>query len=275
MTPPLTRRRATSTTTPVSVDGTTVTLSDPQARLDLGGVAKGWIAEAIERTLRDAGVTSALVNLGTSSIFALGTKPGGAPWVLGIRDPRADDLSTIMGTVRIAGRALVSSGLYDKHFVQDGVDYHHILDPKTGYPVQTDLSDVTVVLPSSFAGDVLSTALFVMGADEARAWLEDNPGLEAQAMFIPPGRGAALHRGLRRGVRVCRVRPGGRVGRWAGTWAGAKAGAKTSERRIGSRGRAAACRRRALPCGSRATDSRPDLASGAGGSPVPTWSSSW
>lgn len=168
----------------VSVDGTTVTLSDPQARLDLGGVAKGWIAEAIERTLRDAGVTSALVNLGTSSIFALGTKPGGAPWVLGIRDPRADDLSTIMGTVRIAGRALVSSGLYDKHFVQDGVDYHHILDPKTGYPVQTDLSDVTVVLPSSFAGDVLSTALFVMGADEARARLEDNPGLEAQAMFI-------------------------------------------------------------------------------------------
>ena len=174
----------------VSVDGTTVTLSDPAARLDLGGVAKGWIAQAITDSLMSAGVRSALINLGTSSVYALGTKPDGTPWGIGLRDPRnsmaalTGDASGLLGKVSVSDRALVTSGLYDQHFEQDGTDYWHILDPATGYPVQTDLAAVSVVLPSSLAGDALSTALFVMGSDAARAWLADNADLQAEALFI-------------------------------------------------------------------------------------------
>ena len=174
----------------VSVEGTTVTLEDPDARLDLGGVAKGWIAQAITDKLAAAGVTSGLINLGTSSVYALGTKPDGTPWQIGLRDPRNSmaalmgDASGLIGKVGVADRALVTSGLYDRHFEQDGVDYHHILDPKTGYPVQTDLAGLSVVLPSSLAGDALSTALFVMGVDGARSLLADNADLQAEALFV-------------------------------------------------------------------------------------------
>lgn len=174
----------------VTVEGTTVTLADPDARIDLGGVAKGWIAQEITDRLVGEGVSSGLVNLGTSSVYALGTKPGGALWVIGLRDPRnsmaalTGDAAGLLGKVSVADRALVTSGLYDRHFELDGVDYHHILDPATGYPVDTDLAGVSVVLPSSLAGDALSTALFVMGADRARSWLADNADLEAEALFV-------------------------------------------------------------------------------------------
>lgn len=174
----------------VTVDGTTVTLADPDARLDLGGVAKGWIAQAITDTLTAAGVRSGLINLGTSSVYALGSKPDGTPWGIGLRDPRnsmaalTGDASGLLGKVSVADRALVTSGLYDQHFEQGGTDYWHILDPATGYPVQTDLAAVSVVLPSSLAGDALSTALFVMGADRARTWLADNADLQAEALFV-------------------------------------------------------------------------------------------
>ena len=174
----------------VTVDGTTVTLADPDARLDLGGVAKGWIAQAIADTLTASGVRSALINLGTSSVYAMGAKPDGTPWAIGLRDPRnsmaalTGDSSGLLGKVSVADRALVTSGLYDQHFEQDGTDYWHILDPATGYPVQTDLAAVSVVLPSSLAGDALSTALFVMGAERARSWLADNADMQAETLFI-------------------------------------------------------------------------------------------
>ena len=167
----------------VSVDGTTVTLSDPDARLDLGGVAKGWICEKVTQRLRDAGVTSGVVNLGTSSIWAIGAKPSGQGWRVGLRDPK-DSLSSLLGVMEVDDAAVSSSGLYDQHFETDGRDWWHILDPRTGYPVETDMLGVTVAGPSALEGDAMTTALFVMGTDAAKAWLSEHRLGTVEGMFV-------------------------------------------------------------------------------------------
>ena len=167
----------------VTVDGTTVTLADPDARLDLGGVAKGWICEKVAGCLRDAGVTSGIVNLGTSSIWAIGSKPSGQGWRVGLRDPK-DSLSSLLGVMEASDVAVSSSGLYDQHFEADGRDWWHILDPRTGYPVETDMLGVTVAGPSALEGDAMTTALFVMGTDAARAWLEEHRAGSVEGVFV-------------------------------------------------------------------------------------------
>lgn len=178
----------------VSVDGTTVTLADPQARLDLGGMAKGWICDRVVEALRAGGVTSGIVNLGTSSDYVMGTKPDGAPWGVGIRDPRGS-LGSLMAKLSLAETAVTSSGLYDQHFELDGVDYWHILDPATGYPVKTDMLGVTVVGASATEGDAMSTALFVMGTERAREWLAEHRP-EVGALFIGDDGGATFTDGF-------------------------------------------------------------------------------
>ena len=168
--------------TQVGLDGTTVTMGDAQAKLDLGGIAKGWIAARLAERLSEAGCTSALIDLGTSSVYALGTKPDGTDWRVGLRDP-ADSMSSLTGVVGIADEAITSSGLYDQKFEQDGVTYWHILDPKTGYPVQTDMLGVTLIGTDPVQGDALSTTVSVMGIERASTWMRQNhPDLAA--MFV-------------------------------------------------------------------------------------------
>ncbi len=165
----------------VSVEGNTVTLADPQAAIDLGGIAKGWIADALASLYRSRGVESGLVNLG-GNVFAVGEKPSGAPWVVGIRDPNVSN-GPAVATVEVRDRSVVTSGLYERHFTgDDGVDYYHILDPATGYPAKTDLRSDTVITHVSFDGDGLSTTLFVFGSERAIRELEANP--RADAIFM-------------------------------------------------------------------------------------------
>ncbi len=168
--------------TQVGLDGTMVTMGDAQAKLDLGGIAKGWIAARLAERLGEAGCTSALIDLGTSSVYALGTKPDGSAWRVGLRDPK-DSMSSLTGVVEIADEAITSSGLYDQKFEQDGVTYWHILDPKTGYPAQTDMLGVTLIGTDPMQGDALSTTLSVMGIEEGTAWIEQNHP-ELAAMLV-------------------------------------------------------------------------------------------
>ena len=168
--------------TQVVLDGTTVTMGDPEARLDLGGIAKGWIAARLVDKLEQAGCTSGLVDLGTSSVYAIGSKPDGSPWRVGLRDPK-DSMSSLAGVVEICDEAITSSGLYDQEFELDGQKYWHILDPKTGYPAQTDMLGVTLIGTDLMQGDALSTTLSVMGIEEGSAWVEKNHP-EIAAMFV-------------------------------------------------------------------------------------------
>lgn len=162
--------------TQVQVDGTTITLLDPAAKLDLGGIAKGYIADDLCRMLGEAGCTSGCVNLG-GNVKTLGTKLDGSPWHVGIQDPN-DAQGTVVAAVYSEGTSVVTSGLYERQFEQDGRRYWHILDPATGYPVETDLVSATLISTASIDGDGYTKPLFMMGRNAALAWIEAKAGIE-------------------------------------------------------------------------------------------------
>lgn len=160
----------------VAVGGATVTLTDPDARLDLGGIAKGYVSDVLLDELAEQGVESAYVNLG-GNVKVLGAKPDGSPWKIGVRDPNAPEDERSIARVTLTGGSVVTSGLYERQFEQGGRRYWHILDPRTGYPVKSDLVSATIVSEHSIDGDGYTKPLFMWGSDEALAFLEDR-GLE-------------------------------------------------------------------------------------------------
>ncbi|MFR2950784.1 MAG: FAD:protein FMN transferase, partial [Collinsella intestinalis] len=118
----------------IDEEALTVRLTDPQAKLDLGGIAKGYVADRLCDLLRDeTNATGAVLSLG-GNIALFGEKPNGEPWETGVRDPNDPGGDTVVGTARVQGGSLVTSGLYERVFEQDGVTYWHILDPRTGEP---------------------------------------------------------------------------------------------------------------------------------------------
>ncbi|MBR7092157.1 MAG: FAD:protein FMN transferase [Clostridia bacterium] len=159
----------------LSVKGNTVTLVNKDARLDLGGIAKGYIADCLRDYLTQHGVTSALLDLG-GSITVLGDKQG-QPFRIGIRAP--DDADGLLGVVPVCGGSVVTSGDYERCRMVEGVRYHHLLDPATGYPARTGLRSVSIIGPSAAVCDALSTACFVLGEEKARLLLLAQPGYEA------------------------------------------------------------------------------------------------
>ena len=152
----------------VSLEGNHVTLGEGQM-VDLGAVAKGYTGDRLLSLFREAGVTSALVNLG-GNVQALGTKPDGSLWKVAVADPMG---SGYAGVLQTADRAVITSGGYERYFEENGRIYRHILDPETGIPVDNGLISVTVVGERGVLCDGLSTALFVMGEEAAAAfWRE-------------------------------------------------------------------------------------------------------
>ena len=153
------------------VDGSSLVLTETSAALpakgmeiDLGGIAKGYAGAQAEQVLRTHGIESALLDLGRS-ITVIGTKPDGSPWRVAVQDP-ADSSGTV-GVLSLKDCSAITSGGYQRYFEQDGVVYHHIIDPRTGYPADSGLISVTVVCPDSTLADLLSTAVFVMGEKDA------------------------------------------------------------------------------------------------------------
>ncbi len=157
------------------VDGTHVTL--PQGGLDLGGIAKGFIADRVREVLAEHGVVSALIDLG-GNIVTCGSKAG-EDWKIGVKDP----LDTTQLCAIVTGRdmSVVTSGIYERGFTRDGVRYHHLLSPQTGMPVQNELASVTIVCERSVDADALSTACFVLGETRARELLAT---VGAEALFV-------------------------------------------------------------------------------------------
>ncbi|MDR1068790.1 MAG: FAD:protein FMN transferase [Clostridiales Family XIII bacterium] len=136
------------------------------AKLNLGGIGKGYAADQICALCRSESVSSALFSLGTSSITALGVKPDGSPWKVGLRAVDGGN-GVCFGTVRISGRFLSTSGDYEDFDVIDGRRCHHILDTNTGYPADSGLRSVTIIADSGVVSEAYSTALFVMGLERA------------------------------------------------------------------------------------------------------------
>ena len=146
----------------VSVSGEEVLITDDSIRLDLGAIAKGYIADKVKEYLVKNGVENAIINLG-GNILCVGTLPNGNPMNIGIRKPFYNDIAV---SLSLTDKSVVSSGVYERYFEKDGKLYHHILDTKTGYPVDNNLYSVTVISDKSVDGDALSTALFTIGLDE-------------------------------------------------------------------------------------------------------------
>ena len=164
----------------VHVDGTTVTLDDPQAMIDLGGTAKGYIADYLANMLEEAGCLSGYINLG-GNVYVIGSKPDGSDWNVGVEDPN-DPSQPVVAALACAETSVVTSGLYERQFEEDGVQYYHILDPKTGYPAESDLVAVSVYGPSSLQGDAYATWMFLLGHDAALELAEGSAGVEAMTV---------------------------------------------------------------------------------------------
>lgn len=160
-----------------------VYLAEKGMALDLGAIAKGYIADEVVKVLRDQGVTSGIVDLG-GNVYVLGHSPKGedTPWTVGIQDPN-DARGSVIGTLPATDQTLVTSGIYERYLEMDGETYHHLFNPETGYPFDNDIASVTIITDQSIDGDGLSTAVFALGTKAGLAYVE---GLEngTAAIFV-------------------------------------------------------------------------------------------
>lgn len=176
----------------VALAGDRCSLSDG-AQLDLGGVAKGYIADRIGEAIAAEGAAGAVVNLG-GDVLCLGHKPDGSGFTVGIQKPFAD-AGEVLLSVTVSDMAVVTSGVYERYFTRDGRTYHHVLDPETGYPAESGLVSVTVLTPSAADGDALATACLVLGPQAGMALID---GLEnAWAVFLTDSGEILFSEGLR------------------------------------------------------------------------------
>ena len=178
----------------VSLDGDKVTL-EKGATLDLGATGKGIGCDVVSDFLKtQTDVSGMILNLGGSSVMAYGEKPDGSDWKVALTDPR-DPEGDYLGAITLNdGEFLSTSGDYEKYFIEDGKRYHHILDPKTGYPVWNGLDSVTVICDSGLFADGLSTACFVLGMDDALKLLEK---YNADAVFVDEDKNIYLTSGMK------------------------------------------------------------------------------
>lgn len=143
--------------------------------IDLGGIAKGFIIDRAVDALQSAGLSAGIVDAG-GDLRVFGRVPGRKRWRIGIRHPRKD--GAILGVIECAESSIATSGDYERFFMKDGVRFHHLLDPKTGYPAGRCVS-ATVVAPTALEADAYATAAFIMGFHEGKARFEGRPGFEA------------------------------------------------------------------------------------------------
>lgn len=154
----------------LQISGNEAFLSDAQGGIDLGGIAKGYMADEAVSLYRQLGIENACISLG-GNIYAIGHNQHGRPWNIAIQDPRAPH-GTSIGTIPVTDKSVVTSGDYERYVEKDGIRYHHIIDPSTGYPARSGIMSLSVISEDSAKADALSTAAFVLGLNEGRALLE-------------------------------------------------------------------------------------------------------
>ncbi|WP_094233410.1 FAD:protein FMN transferase [Mogibacterium pumilum] len=179
----------------IQFDGNKIRLADPKAKLDLGGIAKGYVADELTTLLEKEGVTSAVINLG-GNISTIGSKPDGSPFIIGIEKPYTDR-TEIIGTTTAKNQTVVTSGIYERQFQQNGKIYHHVLSSKTGYPVETQLEAVSLVAKKGRSMDIdaMSTICLMKGVDGGKVFIKKQKGVEA--VFSAEGKEVAKTKGMK------------------------------------------------------------------------------
>jgi thiamine biosynthesis lipoprotein len=157
-----------------------ITFLNPDTKLDLGAIAKGYIADQLKQFLVDEGVTSGIINLG-GNVLCIGERPDGTPFKIGLQKPFKDRNETV-ASMDIVDMTVVSSGVYERNHFVDDVNYHHLLDSKTGYPLNNGLISVTIITSKSVDGDGLSTTCFSLGMEDGMELI--NSLNDTYAVFI-------------------------------------------------------------------------------------------
>lgn len=152
--------------------------------IDLGAIAKGYIADEAVAVLKDHNVESAIVDLG-GNIFVVGHSNRGEneAWNVGIQDPN-NDRGAVLGTIEESDKTIVTSGIYERYLEEDGETYHHIFDSKTGYPYDNDIASATVITDKSIDGDGLTTVIFDKGVKEGLEYIENDTPDGTSAIFV-------------------------------------------------------------------------------------------
>ena len=161
----------------IEIDGNKVRLKTDKEQLDLGGIAKGFIADKIKDYLNANGVTKGVINLG-GNVLCLDKKDGKTNYNIGIQKP-FDESGTPLCALSVSNTSIVTSGDYQRYFEYEGKKYHHIIDVNTGFPVDNELDSVTIISSSSTAGDALSTIAFAYGLEKGMNFIESIPNTDA------------------------------------------------------------------------------------------------
>ena len=162
-------------------DGETITLAN-SVQIDLGGIAKGYAGSLVRNIFLTHDCTG-VIDLG-GDVMLVGKKADGSDWRIAVKDP--NEPSSFLGTLTASGCAVVTSGIYERNFEQDGVTYHHIIDPETGKPAESGLVSATVICTEGAYADALSTAVFIMGAERALAFYHAMQSPEAASLQASP-----------------------------------------------------------------------------------------
>lgn len=155
--------------------------------IDLGGIAKGYAADEVVRIFKEKGITSALINLGGSSMYTLGAKPDKSLWSIAIQHPRKDKNGNYAGVIKMSNQALSTSGDYERFFISDDKRYHHILNPFTGYPADAGVMSDTIVISGdnpngNMLADILTKVTFVSGTQKGLSIIDSLEGVECLAI---------------------------------------------------------------------------------------------
>ena len=162
-----------------------VMLAKPGMIIDLGGIAKGYAADEVRKIYEAHHIENGLINLGASSMYAIGKNKEGKAWRIGMKHPRSEKSDTYLGIVSISNQALSTSGDYERFFIQDGKRYHHIFDPRTGRPADAGVMSDSIIIDGSvehagMLSDLLTTALFVLGPERGLAFANSLDGIECE-----------------------------------------------------------------------------------------------
>nr|WP_243156241.1 FAD:protein FMN transferase [Clostridium sp. C2-6-12] len=152
-------------------------LKHAKQAIDVGGIAKGYAADEVNKIIKNYKIKSALIDLG-GNIFALGKKPDNALWRVGIQNP-FNNRGEYVGLISVENKSIVTSGNYERYFVKNGKTYHHIIDPKTGYPSESKIISATIISDHSIDGDGLSTGVYIMGLEKSIKIIEALKGIDA------------------------------------------------------------------------------------------------
>ncbi|WP_026886073.1 FAD:protein FMN transferase [Clostridium beijerinckii] len=169
----------------INENDNSVMLKDEGMAIDLGGVAKGFAADEVLKIYKKYNIENGLINLGASSIYALGKNKDKRDWSVGIKHPRSEDPNEYLGVIKLSDESLSTSGDYERYFIKDNKRYHHIIDPKTGYPVDNGVISDTIVVDgdnpdNGMLADILTTTVFTLGQEKGLKLINGLSGVSCE-----------------------------------------------------------------------------------------------